>query len=263
MDLNAIREKIRKLLALSLDKGASEAEAMNAGALAAKLIARYGVEVAMGDHAQGVSAPSESFERHVVYTGKGPFGVWQGTLADAVCSQAKLSWIFFSEKKSHRIEIIGPLDEASMAGDLLVWLISEVRRLQEEANERGECPKLPQYARGGGRRFWNGWRTGCTMRIKKRMQESRKELADEIANEAKALGTTQAQERYTQKYSLAIKSLDTRIARIDEWWAAARKDQGITQAAPVRRSTGAGDGFQKGYAAGANATLNAAKKLRG
>lgn len=261
--LESIKATIKKLLALSLDKGASEAEAMAAGALAAKLIARYGVEVAVeaaneaGKSAGGGGVASEYFERHVAYTGKGPFGVWQGTLAGSIAEGSKLKWLYTSTRTSHHIDFVGPLDECAMAGELLTWLISEVRRLQAEASERGECPKDPRYARGGGRAFWNGWRTGCTQRIKRRMDEARREMQKDLDTEMsdpKALNTTK------QNYALAVKSLDTRITRIHDWLVAKMKADG-RRLVKVRRSTGTDDGYKKGYAAGANASLNAAKKL--
>ncbi len=269
--LESIKATIKKLLALSLDKGASEAEAMAAGALAAKLIARYGVEVAVetanksaGGGGNGPAA--EHFQKHQAFRGKGPFGAWQGILCDAITEGVKLKWIFYSSRTEHVIHFVGPLDECAMASDLLVWLTSEVRRLQAEASERGECPKTPEYARGGGRRFWNGWRTGCTTRIKKRMDEARKdmqkELETEVSMESLALGTTQAQERHTQKYALAVKSLEFRIARIETWLAADMKAEGA-RFRKVKQRLGAGDGFKKGYAAGGGANLNAAKKLTG
>jgi Protein of unknown function (DUF2786) len=120
---NTIVEKIRKLLRLARDSGATEAEAGTAMAMAQKLMMQHNI-----DHVEDV------VEQHAVRGDWRNFEVdkkWQQTLGSAVAHLYNCRFIMVRELG--QVQFIGKASNVLVAFDTLEWITDQINAYHKEA----------------------------------------------------------------------------------------------------------------------------------
>lgn len=123
-----IKEKITKLLRLANDKGATEAEAAQAMAMAAALMAKYGVEVSLRE-----DGDDEATIRGDWFMGGDR--KWHIIVGDTVC------YLYFCKyvvrRQTGEFQFVGRPDVIAAAEMTFTWLVQQVERLYKECLPKG------------------------------------------------------------------------------------------------------------------------------
>ena len=166
-----IIDKIKKLLSLS--KSDNEHEAANAAAAAAGLMAQHQISIAtLGeddgdtiDDTLGTFYVDNSASRKVV---------WKGSIAFGVAASFGCQYYWSGPHPT----MVGRKGDVDAVKYIYAYLVREVNRLAEKSWD--EYP-LKDYE--SARAYKTSFRTGATLIVRKRLQESRKEnLSNEKVN---------------------------------------------------------------------------------
>jgi hypothetical protein len=224
----ALLGKVRKLLTLAGDRGATEGEASNAAAAAQRLIEEHRLDTALLDETPDEPAPADEpigTERLDPLDASKSKVRWRGDLASGIAraNGCRMYW------SGPAVRVIGTPSRVAAVRTLYAWLSREVDRLGREA------------ARGQGRAWGNAWRVGCASRLSERLAEAARVGAAEA--KAKAIGS-----------GVALVRVESALARIGV--AGERERVAAWQKAHLKlyagRSTsiGSGSGYNAGRAAG-------------
>jgi len=173
-DLSKIVDRIHKLLALSKDGGATEAEARLAAEKAQELMTEYNLSMATveargGDSGAEGQRTKDKFERRQSYK-------WQRNL---MCHLAKLNFCFCSEKFKYHAhtssfdgyELIGRSANVVSVQITFDYLVQTIERLA-----RTEVGDPSQYFT----KYAHSFKEGCADRVMERLQERRdQEIRDQ------------------------------------------------------------------------------------
>jgi hypothetical protein len=189
VDQAALLGKVRKLLTLAGDKGATEGEASNAAAAAQRLIEQHRLDTALLDEApdeapqadepiEDAVDPLDTLNSRVA---------WRGSLASGIAraNGCKMYW-----HGGREIKVIGAPTRVAAVRTLYAWLSREVDRLGRDA------------ARGQGRAWGHAWRVGCAARLGERLAEAARAGVAEA--KARAVGD-----------GVALVRVERALARID------------------------------------------------
>jgi hypothetical protein len=229
----AVIAKVRKLLALADDAGATEGEATNAAAAAQRLIELHRLDVATLEAGEGDAPPlpEETIVNEPLIEGGAPTAKrivsWRGQLTGGIAKSngCRHYWHVESGKGVH-LRIVGPASRLASVRYLYAYLSHEIDRLGTEA------------ARGNGRAYGNAWRLGCAQRVSERLRESVKAARVEARTRAKA------------DSGAALARLDNALARIES------DEQRVLEALRKLRlvnsptKVGSASGYEAGKAAG-------------
>ena len=170
-----IVEKIRKMLRLARDKGATEAEAAAALSMANRLMLQHNIE-----------SVEESVEEIAIRGDWRDFEVdkkWQQILVSAVGTLYNCRSLLLGGK---RVQFIGKPSNVLVAADTLAWVIEQVdalhkqalRTFREEKELRnGEPTKLTKFEY---RDFRLTFKEACALRIFRRVNEIVAAMRNEI-----------------------------------------------------------------------------------
>lgn len=166
-DLSKIVDRIHKLLALSKDGGATEAEARLAAEKAQELMTEYNLSMAMveargGDSGAEGRRTKDKFERRQSYK-------WQRNLMRHL---ARLNFCFCSEKFKYHAhtnsfdgyELIGRAANVASVQITFDYLVQTIERLA-----RAEVGDPSQYFT----KYAHSFKEGCADRVTERLQERR------------------------------------------------------------------------------------------
>lgn len=124
-------EKIKKLLALANDKGASEDEAATAMKLAMGLMARHGINQSQVEDAKPESRSKQGKRMH---KNKGrQFRTYDLLLAEAAGILYGCRLLFYGKNGSRGIEFVGRSDNIEAAELTLFWLVQQMDRFYAAA----------------------------------------------------------------------------------------------------------------------------------
>lgn len=191
--------KVRKLLTLAGDRGATEAEAANAASAAQRLIEQHRLDDALrdadGDGRQAeASAPLDEgpvgLDPHPIDVQK-KIVAWKGVLVGGIAKAngCKHYW------DAGAIRIVGSPSRVATVRTLYGWLSREVDRLGSEA------------AQGRGRSYGHAWRVGCATRLAERIREAAEAGRIAARDEARQRGVALA------RVETALARTDSRLAR--------------------------------------------------
>lgn len=224
--------RVRKLLTLAGDRGATEGEASNAAAAAQRLIEEHRLDAALLD-----AGPAD--EPHV----EEPIGIdvdpidrlksrvaWRGSLASGIAEAngCKIYW-----QDGREIRCIGAPSRVAVVRTLYAWLSREVDRLGSEA------------ARGRGRAYGHAWRVGCAERLAERLAEAAKQGQAEARASAEARAAGSEHALVCVQRALARLDHVSERERVDAWQRANKKLK-----AGRRTFVRSPDGYSAGRAAG-------------
>jgi len=168
----AIMKKIQKLLTLAKDKGATEAEAKNAMAMAQRLMTKYNIETAnLGEDAPKASVRHESF-----FNRKGSFNPADQYVMSILQQFYKVRILFSNGTDGNGIIIIGSPDDIEIAKYVHGYLRSVFFKCWNEYKSTAAFPHKADYY------------LGLQVGISERMTEAE--------NSAKSEETREACEKY-------------------------------------------------------------------
>jgi hypothetical protein len=178
-DRDVIMERVRRLLALRDDAGATPGESAAAAKMAAGLMARFQLDEAM---VRGVKTDAAGrAEVHVeeadvaradwVPPGGRIVG-WVQDLVSAAASAAGARAIFY-RRTDVRVAFVGAWSDATVARETLVWLIGRVERDWQ----RYRRENAPERVRAAGASFRNGWATGVRQAVDAEVAERQRDTA--------------------------------------------------------------------------------------
>jgi hypothetical protein len=153
--MDNIKDKIRKLLALSADKGATEDEAASALRMAMALMAKHGIE----QDQLGVEKPKSRVGKVAAQA----MQQYQVLVAQAAGHLYGCKVMTYNHGKSG-FSFVGRPDNIDAAEDTCLWLFKQVEAIYKEALP----PGLTQQARA---RFRKHFKNGCALRIWHRVQK--------------------------------------------------------------------------------------------
>jgi hypothetical protein len=226
----AVLAKVRKLLALAGNGGATEGEASNAAAAAQRLIEAHRLDTALLDDGGAAETPPPPDEP--VSNAHDPLDqlksrvAWRGALASGI-ARANGCRIYWWAGRT--IRVIGAPTRVASVRTLYAWLSREVDRLGGEA------------ARGNGRSYGHAWRVGCAERLAERLRQAARDGAAEA--KAKAIGSGVALVRVER--ALARVGAETEGARVAAWI-----QHNLKLTAGRRTSIGSTSGYAAGRQAG-------------
>ena len=157
-----IIEKIKKLLNLS--KSANEHEAANAAAVAASLMAQHQISVAsLGEEEDAAAISVGTFKIDASGHRK---VTWKGRLAFGVASSFGCQYYWSGAHPT----MVGRSSDVDAVKYIYMYLVREVNRLAEES---WEAYRFNDFE--SARAYKTSFRTGASMIVQQRLQESRKE----------------------------------------------------------------------------------------
>lgn len=187
-DSSRIREKVRALLKLASDKGATEAEASSALALASAIMAKYNIE-----------APSEDVEdetRRGEWAWRKGLKQWHVFLAEAAGHLYTCRLVVCAGTLG--FQWVGRPENIAAAELTYDWLVDQVERLYKLALPSG----LSKTDRAEYRRTF---KTACSLRVRARAWEILKALAnnDRLAIEMTGSRALVVKEKHKQLFDEA------------------------------------------------------------
>jgi hypothetical protein len=169
--MSAIHDRIRKLLALANDKGASEAEAETAMSMASALMLRHGIE-------QRDVGPKPTVAEGKRLEADRRYHEYVANAASVMCGTRFVTW-----NKADVIAFVGRLDNIAASEDLFAFLCDQVERLYKLNLPRG----LSKAARA---EFRQTFKEACAMRIWQRAHWIIDDLKKNEQSAQKATGST-------------------------------------------------------------------------
>jgi hypothetical protein len=206
-------EKIRKLLRLARDKGASEAEAATALAMAQKLMMMHDIENV-----------EEKVEELAVLGNWHDFAVdkrWAGMLASAV---AKLySCRMAVMRKSRKVQFVGKASHVLVCVDTLQWVNEQVEELYQQAR-RAFRQEHGSFTKQQSKDWRLSFKEACATRIWHRVNEIVAKARNEIPSH------------------MALVVIDQALAAADDLI----KDYRSSRALASHHGAGSGAGYRAG-----------------
>lgn len=186
-DLSRIRDKIRALLKLASDKGATEAEAASALAMASALMAKYNLDVSPGD--------DEEETRRGEWAWRKGIKQWHIFLAEASAFIYTCRLVVGGREGFQWVGRPENLAAAEMTYD---WLVEQVERLYKQALPKG----MSKEERAEYRRTF---KTACAVRVRSRAWEILQALAndDRLALEMTGCRALVVREKHEQLFEEA------------------------------------------------------------
>jgi hypothetical protein len=237
MNTDSIIEKIKALLNLADNSGASSEEAETAARLAQVLMSKHSITaaaVAEARKAEGFAPPPapNGYATVDCWT-KRP--VWVGSLGQH-CAKANGCYVYWHwGAEGHELRLCGPDDDRRMAEQLMHLLIAQVNR----------CAR--REGKGRGRTYANSYRRGMVQRLGERLTEALREAE----KDAKQL----AQGEPGAALVLVSKAIVTRREQPKQVKLWVEQQVGKLTTRRASRSRYNNDGWQAGRAAGDRATL--------
>lgn len=141
-------EKVRKLLALAKDKGASEGEATNAMAMASRILEQHNLDMALVERTQG-QAGTPHAKRDDKVSGGGLYkwqrGVWEATAKLNMCVYFSIRGLGRGTKYENRV--IGRPENVIMTTVMAEYLQQAIERLAAEwAKDQGYSSRFVREA---------------------------------------------------------------------------------------------------------------------
>jgi len=235
----ALLDKVRKLLALAGDGGATEGEASNAAAAAQRLIEQHRLDTALLDTAPDAAPrPDEpiGISTEPLYSGK-KMVAWRGVLANCIAraNGCQIYWHHWKE-----LRVIGAPSRVASVRQLYAWLSTEVDRLGREA------------AIGMGRSYGHAWRVGCAERVGQRLIDAAKQGATEARKRAEGSGMSLVR----VQQALAKIDVEAERERVKAW-----QRQNLKLSAGRSTSISDSGGYRDGKAAGDRIKLTGHARL--
>lgn len=165
-------DKIKKLLALAHDKGATEHEAAQALEMASALMTKYGVE-----QSQLIDKPNVMLHKITV---EGAEDKWHGWLLSATGMLVTVRPVIYG---GGTFAFIGRESNVSAAAAMFPWLVEQVERLYKRDLPKGMTKK----ARADYRRTF---KQACAVRVYRRAEELRHAMTSDNATAQAATGST-------------------------------------------------------------------------
>lgn len=166
-----IKQKIRKLLNLANNAGATEAEAANAMAMASALMLKYNIEVT-----------DEPDEQKVVRSDRYCVGYTESWHISC-CSAAAMLYScknIVHNRGDSGYSFVGRANNVEMAGETMLYIINQVEMLYKQALPKG-------LSKGDRAEFRRTFKQACAMRVVNRVWQI---LEDMKSSDAKAIEYT-------------------------------------------------------------------------
>lgn len=161
---NGIVEKIRKLLRLARDAGATEAEAATAMAMAQKLMLQHDID--------NVEEVVEQLAMRGDWQKMDPNATkWQRVLAQAVAKLYNCRTMISGSGKYMHIQFVGKASHVLVCADTLQWIIEQVNDLHKQALVAFRDKLGGSLSKYHYRDFRHTFKEACAMRIYQRAEE--------------------------------------------------------------------------------------------
>jgi hypothetical protein len=180
-DKSTIIEKVKKLLALSANAGATEGEAENAATMASAICLKYGLDMAAIQKSNMTQGAQPGMTDGVVFVAdKYEQWVWLLVAGVAELNGAKAYYVNWAT--SVRYYVIGRPMVIEVAKMTVEYLFGAVRRLNTQAVKNYEAINTPALRRD----FRAGFRIACASRLYQRMVARKEEMRarDDVAKAA-------------------------------------------------------------------------------
>lgn len=237
-NLNAIREKVKKLLALASCAGATEAEAALAAAKAQELLDEYHLAAAdLGDDAD----ESDAAKRHDFPGESGRMPTWRNVLREAVASTCNCFGVRSLQTRTYHL--FGKPSDVQLAVELNGFLCEQIERIARGMSGDN----------GGRDRSWHAsFKLGCASRVGQRLRQRYKErlAAADVSHPSRA--TPDGATRGGALVLYNNRQVAEKIAR-----------EAFQCNAPSRPTARRADAFLEGRAAGDRVRLNPEPKIGG
>jgi hypothetical protein len=224
--------KVRKLLTLAGDRGATEAEAAAAAAAAQRLIERHHLDVAALDEAAAAEPPPVEPVEQAALDPEDRARArvrWRGTLASACAASQGCRVVWWGP----RLMVVGVPSRAASVRYLYAYLSRAVEALAEGA------------AQGRGRAYAHAWRVGCAARLAERVRAEADTARTQARAETQATAYARGGEAAIVRVAAAIARDDDARERTDAYMRSMHLRAGRAAAAPRSAS-----GYAAGRAAG-------------
>lgn len=228
-DLGSIREKIKALLTLAGNEGATEAEAATAMAKASALMAKYNIEVSADEETE-----DSTIRGKWVYTDKD--FQWHYYCAEAAQYLYSCRFIWSRHRKAGGFQFVGRPDNIAAAELTYKWIVDQVQRLYKEHLPKG----MEKWERAEYRRTF---KAACAVRVRARAWHIVSQLARDDTLAIEMTGSTALVVRSKQEQ--LFKEADDLI----------NQDDTLRDNVPAPK-TSAGRGTRDGLAAGDQVKLN-------
>ncbi len=225
--MSDISERIRKLLSLAADKGATEDEAATAMRMATSLMAKHGIEVTLGDDRDKKTA-------RIGQRMAKAFKSYEIILAQAASQLYGTTFLMYDRGKQG-IVFAGREDNIQATEITLLWLINQLEALYKIALPRG----LTQPVRAEFRRTF---KDACAVRVRSRAYKMVEDMKTNNQVAQSATGGT----------ALVVADHFTRL--VEEAHAAFKASQGEIKT--IELKVRHGNGTEAGRAAGDRVKLN-------
>lgn len=179
---SAVIEKIKKLLALANDGGATEEEAATAASMASALAIKYSMDLAK-IQLSGQPTAKEGVEDQTVYESD-KYEPWIASLIHGLVALNGGTFYFSNWGSSVHYRVIGKPTALAVIRLMIPYLVKSVKRLNTEAVKRYG------FTMDQRRAFRAGFRQSCAFRLYERMGEKAEEMRtkDDVAQ--KTTGST-------------------------------------------------------------------------
>jgi hypothetical protein len=236
-DIDAIKKKIAKLLAMANDSGASEAEAQMAFEKAQEYLAEYNLNAEdVTNDLEHEDITDEAFTEQVRET-------WQITLRTATARLYFCKYYYSTGvldenyKKATEHNYVGRPHNIAVAKSMASYLINTIKRLGEE-----HVLPIP-----GDKRTISGIRRnfelGCASKVTARINEKYREIERQDPGDYQITGT---KHNLPALYKSELQLCNDHL-----------KNQGVhLRSATTKRNVTNGAAYQRGRAAGENVSLN-------
>lgn len=181
---SAIMERLKKMLALAENAGATEDEASNAANMAAALALKYGIDLEQLQRT--THQPRAGFEYVVIHTDKGGFEQWLMNLIGGVCAIHGNRTFFQGNARIGVTQYCAILrkDMVPVVTATMDYLVKAVLRMNTEA-VKGRNLSQPERAA-----FRKAFRIACSARIRQRMHDRLREMMQNDDAAKQATGST-------------------------------------------------------------------------
>ena len=166
MSSDSIIEKIRALLDLAGDEGATRAEAVLAAEKAQEMMLKYNIDAAHVAMSEG-QAKALGADTARVDTKVRDWKVWLASgVADSVGGKIVITPTSrYTEKKEGAITFICPAGSAEAAGDLFSWLTTQLELISVTESKNREEKHIH------GRTWRRSWLEGAAVKLAARLRE--------------------------------------------------------------------------------------------
>lgn len=224
--MSAIIEKIKKLMALATNSGATESEATTALEMASALMMKHNI-----DNSDLIEKPDMGLKR-VQFPDFDDN--WHGWVSSAVGQLNTVKPIYYGQGT---FAFIGRVDSIECAALMFPWIVDQIEKLYKRDLPKG----LTKSARANFRRTY---KQGVAMRVCQRVNEIMQAMKTDDAKAQASTGTTAL---------VVVQTIQQQLSEIEEWMA---KNFGGTIIKKKSRGVRGGLGTSAGIRAGDQVQIN-------